>query len=600
MSGAPIAPGAHLRIIDVGGAFAVSGTFDGLPEGASVAVNNGVRFRITYDGGTGNDVELVTEAGPPTFTWDGGSTTTNLWSDAANWVGDVAPTAGAALVFPAGAAQLTNSNDLTAGTALESMVVGSGYVLNGNGVTLANGLNPETLSGSATVNLGVTLAAAQFFTTADTFSLTLGGPVNLNGFGLTVNGTGTLALTGAISGAGGIVKIENGILALYGDNTYSGVTDIRSGSLEVYSNNGAGATGTGNETQLGNGTTMGLQGGSLNVPEPFRLGQSSSGQVVNIVMVTGDPGISTLSGPLNVIGETNIAGIATTALITGTLTGSGPLGLTHITFAASSVSPAYAGELSGNFEFDGQAPSASSEASNLSGTGTLGFVDASGSGVVRPGINGIGTLHAHGFEVFQGGGTIIPVQPGILGITVSAAGAGQVAVIGTVTLGGRLDVTFAARLCAGGRHGLPDHRQRRDGPCRDAEFLWRLHRRVRRRDGRRRRAPRHLPRRRRQRRGTCRRGPRPGPSELADRGRRRRIPRRQYLRRQHVRPQLFCVRAIVPRRRERRHGRRDQRRCSGHDHRARFRRRTRDSHLGRQDRRDARNSMPMIQRFAAA
>jgi hypothetical protein len=139
VSGTPIAPGAHLRIIDVGGTGAVSGTFDGLPEGASVAVDNGVRFRITYHGGDGNDVELVTEAGPPTFTWDGGSTTSNVWSDAANWVGDVAPTAGAALVFSAGAAQLSNNNDLAAGTTFESMVVGSGYTLNGNTVTLADG-----------------------------------------------------------------------------------------------------------------------------------------------------------------------------------------------------------------------------------------------------------------------------------------------------------------------------------------------------------------------------------------------------------------------------------------------------------------------------
>jgi hypothetical protein len=52
----PPTPGQEFVLIDNDGAEAVSGTFAGLPEGAVVP---GYPFRITYVGGTGNDVAIV-------------------------------------------------------------------------------------------------------------------------------------------------------------------------------------------------------------------------------------------------------------------------------------------------------------------------------------------------------------------------------------------------------------------------------------------------------------------------------------------------------------------------------------------------------------
>src|SRR5262245_22160400 len=48
--------------------------------------------------------------------WDGapdagGSTSNNVWLNPQNWVGDMIPSPGDDLVFPAGAAQLTNVNN---------------------------------------------------------------------------------------------------------------------------------------------------------------------------------------------------------------------------------------------------------------------------------------------------------------------------------------------------------------------------------------------------------------------------------------------------------------------------------------------------------
>ena len=46
-------------IIDNTSGSAISGTFLNLPEGAMFAAANGVSYRITYVGGTGNDVVLT-------------------------------------------------------------------------------------------------------------------------------------------------------------------------------------------------------------------------------------------------------------------------------------------------------------------------------------------------------------------------------------------------------------------------------------------------------------------------------------------------------------------------------------------------------------
>ncbi len=59
VAGAAGAVNSHYTIISNDVAEAVSGTFAGLAEGASVVANNGVKYTISYHGGTGNDVVLT-------------------------------------------------------------------------------------------------------------------------------------------------------------------------------------------------------------------------------------------------------------------------------------------------------------------------------------------------------------------------------------------------------------------------------------------------------------------------------------------------------------------------------------------------------------
>ena len=54
-------PGDTFTIVANDGADAVTGTFAGLPEGATVAFN-GAQLRISYAGGTGNDIVLTAQA----------------------------------------------------------------------------------------------------------------------------------------------------------------------------------------------------------------------------------------------------------------------------------------------------------------------------------------------------------------------------------------------------------------------------------------------------------------------------------------------------------------------------------------------------------
>lgn len=83
--------GQTFTIIDYGGTKAVQGTFKGLPEGATFT-QNGVVFKISYVGGTGNDVVLTVQNQPT-------APDTGFALISANPLVTLGATAGAALVL---------------------------------------------------------------------------------------------------------------------------------------------------------------------------------------------------------------------------------------------------------------------------------------------------------------------------------------------------------------------------------------------------------------------------------------------------------------------------------------------------------------------
>jgi fibronectin-binding autotransporter adhesin len=157
-----------------------------------------------------------------TATWTGA--VNNLWSNGGNWSGKGGnpPAAGDDLTFPAGASNLSTSNDITAGTSFNSISIsGSGYTLAGNSIALAAGnLSDTNTSGSNTISLAISMSATR------TFSIS--------------NAAETLTISGAISGAGGLTQSGNGKLILSGANTYNGATTISGGTLSVSADNNLG------------------------------------------------------------------------------------------------------------------------------------------------------------------------------------------------------------------------------------------------------------------------------------------------------------------------------------------------------------------------
>ena len=131
---------------------------------------NANTFKISYVGGTGNDIVLTVISAAKTWT----GAVSNLWSNPGNWQGGV-PGPGDPLVFPSGAANLANKDDLTDGVVFRSILFsGSNYVISGSAIGLTDGISsttaPNTIFNDIQVTAPQTMGGAICC-----------GPLNLNG-----------------------------------------------------------------------------------------------------------------------------------------------------------------------------------------------------------------------------------------------------------------------------------------------------------------------------------------------------------------------------------------------------------------------------------
>jgi fibronectin-binding autotransporter adhesin len=169
-------------------------------------------------------------------TWDGSSN--GNWGTAANWTGGVAPVDGDDLVFPSGAANLINTNNLSGLDLRTITFTGNGYTINGNAITITNGISGQQATGANTINPGITLGASQTFDCINAgASQQFNGTVALGlSFNLTISGAGNLGFAGVISGGGGSVsKSGAGTVTFSGAsaNTYTGITYVYGGVLQL-------------------------------------------------------------------------------------------------------------------------------------------------------------------------------------------------------------------------------------------------------------------------------------------------------------------------------------------------------------------------------
>ena len=190
-------------------------------------------FTFLVNNGSSNStpatVSLSIWAGQPvSYTW--ASATTGNWSLGTNWTGSAAPSA---------AGQPYYSLNITpSGTYTVTQDLSNGFVLNqlnvGGAVTLA-GTNSIAFAANGTL-------LPQFNQTSAN-AVTINTPLALNAMtDCGGSGSGQVNLAGLISGAGGLIKDNPGMLKLYGynltthtavPNTYSGGTVVNNGTLHL-------------------------------------------------------------------------------------------------------------------------------------------------------------------------------------------------------------------------------------------------------------------------------------------------------------------------------------------------------------------------------
>ncbi len=284
-------------ILDINGNPVTVDNLDGV-VGAQITNNSGVDQVLTVNNATGNQFDGtisdgvgtvgLTKQGNGTLTLTGNNSFSGgtvlsagvlvLGSDTAAGVGVIDLTGGG-LTFSNG---VTAANDVTLSANAGMSVVGGESAtqtgdISGTGQLTKQGNGTLTLAGDSTFSGGTALTAGTLVLGSDTGAGT--GSIDSNGGNLTfsdgvsaandmvlsmntnmrVAGGESATQTGNISGAGQLKKQGNGTLALAGNSTYSGGTNVLAGTLSLNSDDAAG-TGmidlNGGDLAYGNGVAV--------------------------------------------------------------------------------------------------------------------------------------------------------------------------------------------------------------------------------------------------------------------------------------------------------------------------------------------------------
>lgn len=211
---------------------------------------------------------LVFSSPAATVQWDGGDTLSNSWGSANNWNPNGVPSAGDALVFPAGLAvgDRTAANSFGAGTGFASMRIEDiNYTIAGNAWTVSQFIELAAGQGSSSVNTAVTLGASpvQFRCSGSRTVLNFGGAIDLAGRTLELEANpGGFKFTGNITDSGGGIVAKNGS----GEAEFAaGITVSATGGIQVNAGrvamHGAGSSSivvNAGGTLVGTGSSAGL------------------------------------------------------------------------------------------------------------------------------------------------------------------------------------------------------------------------------------------------------------------------------------------------------------------------------------------------------
>jgi autotransporter-associated beta strand protein len=201
---------------------------------------------------------MVIGAGPASAAiriWDGDGGPGNLqWMNSTNWVGDIAPVAGDALVFPSGTAAII-VNNFPAGTEFQSISFNDYYEVQGNRILIASTIQ---VKGNATVTMpaNVTLKGAILGATIDVI----------------VEAGSTLEFSGVIDSQqeATLRKLGGGRLWLSGANQFTSIVLVNEGMLRTSHAQALGITNHGTTVATGASLVLGISGDPT-VGEPISL-----------------------------------------------------------------------------------------------------------------------------------------------------------------------------------------------------------------------------------------------------------------------------------------------------------------------------------------
>ena len=301
----------------------------------------GATFGLTVGGAGNTTINSIIGTTSGTLTKD--ETGTLILTAANTFTGLTSITGGVLNMRNASALGTTAGNTaVSSGAALElqgDISVGAeALTLSGTGVSNAGAL--RNISGANTYGGLLSLgAASRINSDAGTLTLSNAGTITGATFGLTVGGAGNTTINSIIGTTSGtLTKDETGTLILTGANTFTGLTSITGGVLNIRNASALGTTA--GATFVSSGAALELQGGLTIGAEALTLNGSgvSSGGALRSVSgtnsfggaitadsastITADAGSLTLSSTLNSAFATTFGG-AGNIIMAGSLSGVG-------------------------------------------------------------------------------------------------------------------------------------------------------------------------------------------------------------------------------------------------------------------------------------
>ncbi|MES2575471.1 MAG: autotransporter-associated beta strand repeat-containing protein, partial [Bacteroidota bacterium] len=407
-------------------------------------------YVLTLDGGTGSTGTMSGVISTPTSVIKNGAGTWIL-SGTNTYTGPTNITAGTLKI---------GASSSVLGTTAGITTVSSGAVLDINGFNLSTA-EPLTLNGTgltaspagALTNTGgnasysgaITLASASTITATTSGTLTCSGTVGTGAFGLTLDGaTGSSGtMSGVISSPTSLTKNGAGTWTFSAANTYTGITTINAGVLQLGNNNVIAASPINlNGGTFRTGATTGYTDtvGTLTVSSASTIALGTGVHQINFATSSG---VTWPSGNLTITGWTGVARASGTAgkvfvgAASGTLT-AGQLAKIFFTGYTCSAMQLSTGEVVPSDNTVGAASSSPAACVSVAISPVVTHTTAGATGIANDGVSGANGLPA-GVSATWATNTITisgtPTASGSFPYSILlTGGCGTVSATGTITV----------------------------------------------------------------------------------------------------------------------------------------------------------------------